>query len=252
MSEVAEGIIERVQAHTAQVTTDAYAGVPESHLKALGKNRIDYHIVNEDAANSITAKAVGRYVQADGAAGAWIDASAEATIAGGGTNYANIQIEDLEFDEYAVQVKATSGGSQGDARVYGNARLVPDRARGREGDLGATVAVGSESSDDIDLTIQLSRAEQRPVHVELLEGDQDASGVLTEAATAAFTLTDGGAGTVLAGASTREAVFMPDASGTIVATVTDVNGASGLAVIAVVRDGSKDGRILALACAQFD
>lgn len=251
MGEAIDDTLEKVEAHTAQVTTDAYAGVPESHLKAYGKNRIDYWLANEDASNGITGKVQGRYTQGSGgAAGAWQDVGAEVAV-GTETAAKLATLTDLEYDEYRVAVKATSGGSQGDARVYGGARLAPPSPVESQL-LEADATVGSETSDDVDVTIQTNIPEAKLVHVELFEGDQDASGAMTEAATAAFTLTDGGAGSIALGASTREAVFLTDATGQAVATVTDVAGGSGLAVIGFMREGSKNGRFLGAFVAQFD
>ena len=103
-----------------QTTTDAYAQVPESFFDAERHNRLRCIVSETAGVNGITAKLVGRIKDAAGGWSAWQDAAgANTTAAIAASGAAVLYPDEIVFDQYAVEVKATVGGSQGDANVKG-------------------------------------------------------------------------------------------------------------------------------------
>ena len=242
---------ERVGAMAAALTTtDAYAGVPESHITVEGHNRLDYLVTETAAANGITAKVVGRYLRKNGEVSAWQDAAGERAVAASGTTI--FSLTDLAYDEYAVEIRATVGASQGDVQVYGGSRLVQERGTAAADSPKLTRSIAAEAADVVTTSLQSSRQETTLIHITGYTGVQAAAGDLVEAADAALTMSDGTTGTTLSGDDTHAALFATDTAGALDVAATDVAGASSLEFLLIAREGSADGPILDLFVISFD
>ena len=104
-----------------QTTTNAYAQVPESVLNAERHNRIRYVVEETAGVNAIDARIVGRIKDDEGNWSAWqADPGANSSVTALAANGSTLLYTDnVAFDEYAVEIKANVGGSQGDANVKG-------------------------------------------------------------------------------------------------------------------------------------
>ena len=93
-----------------QETTDSYADVTGSEIDAYSQSLVSYTVKNTDGANSIDYKVLASI---DGTT--YVEVQAEASLATGATGtYATTT---AAYRYYKIQVKATVGGSQGDAQV---------------------------------------------------------------------------------------------------------------------------------------
>lgn len=109
---------------SAQATTDSYARVSESEVQPDSRKRLGYIVEETGGTNAIDARIVKRVKDEDGNWSSWVedggsDASVTGLTAGTATK---LEPADTRADEYAVEIKANTGGSQGAVEVYGAAR----------------------------------------------------------------------------------------------------------------------------------
>ena len=98
-----------------QETTDAYADVTGSKIDTYSQKLVSYIIKNTDGANSLDWK-----VLASNDDTTYVEAQAEASVAAGASGTYTSTAAPYRY--YKVQVKATVGGSQGDATLHGLAK----------------------------------------------------------------------------------------------------------------------------------
>jgi hypothetical protein len=235
---------------SAQTSTNSYVTVDETVLEAGDKNRLDFFVEETGGSNGITVKIVGRLLDNGDNACAWQDVSGEVAISASGS--AILTVTDPEFEEYALQIKSTSGGSHGDAMVYGGFRLVQHRAGVEEAPLIATRTINAESSDDITVNYQLSSLDTKLVHITGYKGAQTSAGDLEEETDAALTMSDGTNGTTLQGDDTHAALFKTTTTGALDVIYTDAGGASSKEFILVLREGGPTGRVIDIHVVSFD
>jgi hypothetical protein len=108
---------------TAQTTTNDYVVVDESILDTKGKNAVQYVVQNTNGANVITAKIMGRIVDAAGNASPWINSTLAAAdvAASGATGFA---LTACPFSQTAIFVESKVDGSHGAAKVFGQASKI--------------------------------------------------------------------------------------------------------------------------------
>lgn len=109
---------------SAQTTTDSYALVDESKIQPAGREHLSYIVEETGGSNGVDARIVKRNKNAAGNWGGWVpddgsDAE-ETNISADGVQ--DLKPSDTEADEYGVEIKANTGGSQGDVKVTGVAR----------------------------------------------------------------------------------------------------------------------------------
>jgi len=99
-----------------QESINAYADVTGSKIDTYSKSKICYTCKNTDGANSINWKVLSSNDDVS-----YIEAQAEATLTFGSIgSYTNTL---ATYRYYKVQIKATVGGSQGDAQVRGFSKV---------------------------------------------------------------------------------------------------------------------------------
>ena len=103
-------------APATQETTDAYADLTNSKLDAYEHNTVCYVIKNTDGANSIDWKVLGSNDDSE-----YVEVQAEAAVAAGAVG--TFLTATAYYRYYKVQIKATVGGSQGDADLTGHAKI---------------------------------------------------------------------------------------------------------------------------------
>lgn len=219
---------------TALLTTNAYVAVPESILTAPRANVVSYLVANTDVANAITARMVGRYRSAAENESYdysdWQAIGAEVSIGASSTQEFSLPFNNVLYDQYAIQVKATVASSQGDAEVWGSARkmdhvpddLYPLSAR------RLTVTVAAEVTNTIAVAIQSSHASADKYIATLYDA------AMLNALAAAFTMAETGAGTGVSTTAKPTLLFTLSATGAATLTVTDVAAASGATLYLVL------------------
>lgn len=107
----------------AQTTTNDYVIVTESILDTRGKNAVQYVVQNTHASNVITAKIMGRIINAAGEASAWINSTlAAADVAALGAG--GFALTACPFSQVAIFVESKVDGSHGSALVYGQSSKI--------------------------------------------------------------------------------------------------------------------------------
>lgn len=117
MSNIVATTLEPVYvAPSDQESTNSYADVTGSKIDTYSKTKVCYTCKNTDLANSINWK-----VLCSNDDTTYIEAQAEATLTTGSIgSYTNTL---ATYRYYKIQVKATVGGSQGDAQVRGYSKI---------------------------------------------------------------------------------------------------------------------------------
>lgn len=107
----------------AQTSTNDYVIVTESILDTQGKNAVQYVVQNTHAANVITAKIMGRIINAAGVASSWInttlDAADVAALGAGG-----FALTACPFSQVAIFIESKVDGSHGSALVFGQSSKI--------------------------------------------------------------------------------------------------------------------------------
>lgn len=106
---------------SAQTTTDSYADVAESELEVTRAEGANY-VIENTGANALDARAVGAIEDDAGNLSAYAPTGDETTsIAAGAAAVLTVDTSTEFYDKLKVQVKASTGGSQGAAKVHGAA-----------------------------------------------------------------------------------------------------------------------------------
>lgn len=212
----------------AQETTNSYVIVAESLLTAPWANAVSFLVNNTDVANGITVKLVGRHISTGAGLvddyGDWTLIGTEVAIAASSSDTLSMPFGSVTYDQYAIFVKATVGGSQGDAEVFGAARQLP-YAPADLYPLSArylTITVNAEAADDITVDLVSSHASADEYEARLYDA------TMLETLAAAFTLAESGAGAEVSTTAQGALLFTLSAAGAAQITVHDVAGASGL------------------------
>jgi hypothetical protein len=108
----------RMCAPADQETTNDYVDVAGSTLDAEGKSRVVFTIKNTDGANSLTWKVLASIDNST-----YVEVKAEATLAAAAISSFEATAVQAAYRYFKIQVKATVGGSQGDAQVRGYAKI---------------------------------------------------------------------------------------------------------------------------------
>ncbi|MFB6374491.1 MAG: hypothetical protein ABEN55_15535 [Bradymonadaceae bacterium] len=113
---------------SGQQTTDNWATVGASIVDARDHNRLAYLVEEIGGSNPIHARVVGRRLaeseDGDVERSSWQTVGEPRIVSPDSVNTLTPEAPgNLEYDEYAVQVQALVGGSQGTAKVYGGSKL---------------------------------------------------------------------------------------------------------------------------------
>lgn len=107
-----------------QTTTNSYALVSESKVQPAGREYLQYIVEEVGGSNAVDAWIVKRSKDDAGNWSSWVpDGGANASTTGLSSNSATkLEPADTRADQYGVEIKANSNGSQGDVDVKGAAR----------------------------------------------------------------------------------------------------------------------------------
>ncbi len=106
---------------SAQTTTDSYAQISETVIDAERANEVRY-VAEEDGTNAVDVRIVGRIKDDAGNWSPWQAAAGSNASSSGLSNTSTALFpDDVVYDQYALEIKANVGGSQGNVTAYGKA-----------------------------------------------------------------------------------------------------------------------------------
>lgn len=228
-----------------QVKTTTNAYVEAGRVFVDENNVLDVIIENRGSTNGLSVKLMGRFRGGnDIQTSDWHEVFGPDTVAVDSFQRYRLAGGQLRFDEYAFFVKAATDNAHTTYVTFLTSKDVQGITEQGIGD--PVVVVGAEAADVIAVVVTTPTGAERVLHFQLVDPTTRAP-----LAAAAYTLTDGGAGALVAPAVANSYIIMSTASGSADVDVTDVVGASDTDVLLLVRDGYK-GQIIAEQTLTFD